>query len=261
MKQIKRLLPLALLFCLAGCFDIHEDIEVKSNGSGQLAVNMDMSQLLDMMQSYIGKDEMEKQIPSKKMDTTLLMKSLVDTSTSITAEKKALVRDGRIHMQLDMEQKIFKADMLFPFSNLGDLQKLYTSMNDGSLGTNDMFKGLASGRGQDSSMGAGGNNGMPDMNQFNAIYDFKFKDGLVSRKLNAAKLKEMQDNPQFSQMKDAVNMGIQVPYTLTIHLPRPVKKVDNALAVLSDDKRTVTVKYNLVEVFQHPEQFEYTIAY
>jgi hypothetical protein len=52
-----------------------------------------------------------------------------------------------------------------------------------------------------------------------------------------------------------------VPYTLTINLPRPVKKIDNALSKLSDDKKMVTIKYNLIEVFEHPEKFEYTIAY
>jgi hypothetical protein len=30
---------------------------------------------------------------------------------------------------------------------------------------------------------------------------------------------------------------------------------------LSEDKKTVTIKYNLVDVFETPEKFEYTIAY
>jgi len=50
-------------------------------------------------------------------------------------------------------------------------------------------------------------------------------------------------------------------YTTTITLPRPVKKVDNPLAKLSDDKKTVTIKFNLVDVFEKPEQFGYNIEY
>jgi hypothetical protein len=160
-------------------------------------------------------------------------------------------------MKLNMDEKIFKADTHFPFTSLGNLQKLYNSMNDGTLNTNSLLKGISSGN-QDSSAGSPQ---MPDLNQFNGIYDFSCKDGLLSRKLNAGKWKALQENPQFSQVKDAGNMGVEIPYTLTIVLPRPVKKIDNSLAVLSADKKTVTLKYNFTEVFDHPEKFEYTLVY
>jgi len=56
-------------------------------------------------------------------------------------------------------------------------------------------------------------------------------------------------------------MGISIPYTLTISIPRPVKKVDNELAKLFPDRKKIVIQYNLVEVFEHPEKFEYTIVY
>ena len=257
MKSIKRLIPLLILVFLVGCFEIQEDIDVKSNGSGQMTVNMDMSQLLEMMQNYLGKEEMEKQMPQKSMDTTILMKDLVDTSKTIPADKKALLRNGKLHMMLNMTDKVLKTDLHFPFNNLNDLQKIYMSLNDGTLNTTSLFKGITGGKGDS----ADNSNATPDMSQFNSIYDFQSKDGLISRKLNAERWKSFQDNPQFGQMKDVGNMGIEMPYTLTVKLPRPVKKVDNALAKLSDDKKTVTIKYNLTEVFQNPEKFEYTISY
>jgi hypothetical protein len=99
------------------------------------------------------------------------------------------------------------------------------------------------------------------MNQFNAIYDFQSHDGLLSRKLNADKWKALQQSPQYAQMKDASNMGISIPYTLTISVPRPVKKIDNTLAKLFPDRKKVIIQYNLIEVFEHPEKFEYTIVY
>ena len=57
-------------------------------------------------------------------------------------------------------------------------------------------------------------------------------------------------SPQFAQMKDAGSMGISIPYTLTISIPRPVKKVDNSLAKLFPDRKKVVIQYNLVEVFR-----------
>jgi hypothetical protein len=261
MKKLKYGLFLVSLFFLAGCIDIQEDITIKKDGSGQLTVNTDMSQLLEIMQTYIGKDEMDKQLPNKMMDTTIWMKDVMDTAKDVSPTKKALVQNASIHMQLNMDKKIFKFDMHFPFKNLNDLQKLYVSMNDGSLGTNNLFKGLASAKPMDVAAPDSSAGSMPDMNQFNAIYDFQAREGFISRKLNQQKWKDLQQDQQFSQMKDAANMGVQIPYTLTIHLPKPVKKIDNALAVLSEDKKTVTIKYNITEVFDQPQKFEYTITY
>lgn len=255
MKKIRYLLAVAATLLLAGCFEIQEQIDIQSNGSGELTVNTDMSQLLVAMQNYLGTEEMQKQMPlGKTLDTTVLMKDLMDSMKNATPESKALVQDGKLHMKLDMDQKVFKSDMHIPFSSQENLQKLYNSMNNQNLGFSQLFKGM-SGK-SDATDGD-----MPDMNQFNAIYDFKSHDGLISRKLNADKWKTLQQDPQFSQLKEAGNSGITIPYTLTINLPRPVKKVDNELAKLSADKKQVVIQYNLMEVFQHPEKFEYTIVY
>jgi hypothetical protein len=255
MKILNFILPLSLAFCFTGCLDIDENIEVKKDGSGELTMNMDMSQMVEMLQTYMGKDELAKK-GMDKMDTTIWMKDVVDTLSALSPEKKALLSPGSVYVKLNMDDKIFKTRMQFPFTSQANLQKLYGAMSDGSLGSTQLFKGLGPG-GQDGGQGGGGS---PDINQFNGIYDFTCRDGLMSKKLNADKWKALQDNPQLSMMKEAGKMG-EILYTATIKLPRPVKKVDNPLAKLSEDKRTVTLKYNLIDVFDHPEQFGYTIEY
>jgi hypothetical protein len=258
MKKLKFVFAVLFTFFLAGCFEINEDIDIKSDGSGVYSVHTDMSQLLQVMETYLGKEEMDKQMPSKNIDTTVMMKTLLDTAKNITAENKALVKDGYVHLKLNMEQKEFKSDIVIPFKSLSDLQKLYNSMNNQTLGFNQLFKGIA---GKPDTVSSGNDNGMPDMNQFNAIYDFQCHDGMMSRKLNAEKWKALQQSPEFAQMKEAGNAGITIPYTLTIVVPKPVKKVDNSLAKLFPDRKKVIIQYNLIEVFDHPEKFEYTIDY
>jgi hypothetical protein len=246
-----------MAFCFAGCLDIDEKTEIKSDGSGRYSMDMDMSQMVEMLQTYMGKDEMTKK-GMQKMDTTIYMKDLVDTLSSLSADKKALLRPGSIHIKLDVDAKVFTTHMSFPFNSQADLQKLINTVNDGSsLGATHLFKGMTPG-GQDDPSGGGAS---PDINQFNGIYDFTSKDGRMSKQLNADKFKKLQDDPQMAQIKQATQMGIEIGYTTNIILPRPVKKVDNALAKLSDDKKTVTMKYNLMEVFDHPEKFNYTIEY
>jgi hypothetical protein len=257
MNRLKYFFTAASMFFLAGCFEITEDIDVKADGKGVYSIHDDMSQLLQAMSSYLGKDEMDKQMPSRNVDTTVMMKSLLDTAKNISPENKALIKDGTVHLLLNIDKKEFKSDIVIPFKNLADLQKLINAMNNQSLGFSQFFKGMA-GK-PDSS--AGNDNGMPDMNQFNAIYDFVSHDGLISRKLNTERWKALQQSPQFAQMKEAGNMGISIPYTLNISVPRPIKKVDNELAKFFPDRKKVVIQYNLVEVFDHPEKFEYTIVY
>jgi hypothetical protein len=254
MKILKFILPLSLVFCLTGCLDIDENVDIKKDGSGQLSMDMDMSQMVEMLQQYVGKDELAKK-GMDKMDTTIFMKDIVDTLSSMSAEKKALLHPGSVHIQMNLDQKVFKTHMQFPFTSQDNLQKLYGAMSDGSLGTTQLFKGMTGG--QDQGMGGAS----PDINQFNGIYDFTCKDGVMSKKLNQAKFKALTEDPQLAQMKQAGQMGIEILYTTTIKFPRPIKNVDNSLAKLSEDKKTVTIKYNLIDVFDKPEQFGYNIEY
>jgi hypothetical protein len=253
MKFFKYLFPLSFVFLMAGCLDIDEKVDIKKDGSGQMAMDMDMSQMVEMLQTYMGKEELAKK-GMDKMDTTILMKDIVDTAKSLSPEKKAILRKGTVHIKMDLDQKVFKTHMQFPFTSYDQLQILYTAMSDGSLGNTNLLSGLG---GKDAT-GGGAN---PDINQFNGIYDFTCKDGAMSKKLNMDKWKSLTNDPQLSQMKQASQMGVEILYTTTITLPRPVKKVDNTLAKLSDDKKTVMIRYNLVDVFEHPEQFGYSIEY
>jgi hypothetical protein len=257
MKILKFILPLALAFGFAGCLDINEKIDMKKDGSGTLTMDMDMSQMVELLQTYMGKDELAKK-GLTKMDTTIYLKDVIDTASSISADKKALLRPGSVHIKLDMDAKVFTTHMRFPFSSQDNLQKLYAAMGDGSLGTAQLFKNLGGG---DDAGGGGAGAPSPDINQFNGIYDFSSRDGLMTKKVNADKWKALQNDPQLAQIKQASQMGMEINYTTTIVLPRPVKKIDNATAKLSDDKKTVTMKFNLIDAFDHPEQFGYTIEY
>jgi hypothetical protein len=251
MKFFKWILPAALAFSFAGCLDIDERLDVNKDGSGQLTMDIDMSQMIDIMQTYMGKDELEKK-GLHKMDTTILLKDVIDTSTALSEDKKAILRPGRVHIKLDMDAKVFTIHSMFPFTSQANLEKLYTLQNDGStLGNAKLFGAL----GGDSSGSPG------DINQFNSIFDFKCRDGLLSKKINKEKFDALKNDPQMAQIKQASQMGMEINYTSTLSLPRPVKKIDNPLLKLSDDKKTVTMKFNLIDVFEHPEQFEYSVEY
>ncbi|HVS96286.1 MAG TPA: hypothetical protein VHE54_07360 [Puia sp.] len=251
MKLFKWILSAVLALSFAGCLDIDERLDVNKDGTGQLAMDMDMSQMIDILQTYMGKDELEKK-GLHKMDTTILLKDVIDTSTKLSEDKKAILRPGRVHIRLDMDAKVFTVHSMFPFSSMANLEKLYALQNDGSTLANARLFGNIAG---DSSGGPG------DINQFNGLFDFKCRDGLLSKELNKEKFEALKNDPQMAQIKQATQMGMEINYTSTLSLPRPVKKIDNPLLKLSEDRKTVSMKFNLIDVFDHPEQFEYRVEY
>jgi hypothetical protein len=260
MRILKLLFVATTCVFFVSCLEINEEVEIKENGSGQISTTMDMGQLIDMMQA-MGGEEFEKK-KDEKIDSVINLKDIVDTAKNLTPDQKALLRDGKVRINMDMANKEFKINMLYPFNNMEKLQKLTTELGNGGLGFANIMKGAMGGNKEQPGMDQPSpSSDEPDMDQLLGIFDFNYSNGLIKKSVNPEKLKKLQDNPKMSEMKQASEMGIEVLYTVTYKLPRPAKKVDNAKAKLSDDKKTVTLRGNLMEIFTAPEQFAFTIEY
>ncbi len=255
----KRWLP--AIFCtlfLLGCAEINEEIVLNENGTGTYVTKTDMSQLIEMMQSF-GGDEMNKEGLDKVIDTVLSMKSFTDTSSNMSAEQKQLMSRGKMRLQMNMKEKIFKIDTDFPFSSYNDLQLLLAGAGGMSNLSGAMKKIF--------DKGATENTNQPDspidpgLDQISSIFDVVVKNGSISKKVNQEKFKLLMEKPEMTQMGQLTGAGIEILTSTVIKLPRPVINADNILLKLSDDKKTVTLKYNMLELFESPDKFSYTITY
>jgi hypothetical protein len=167
------------------------------------------------------------------------------------------MKDGKMKMQMNIKEKIFKMDMSFPYKNLNNLQQLMSGKAGGGTGMASALKSVFGKKdGEDASAPKS-----PDMGDIAGIYDVTIKNGLIEKKVNAVKYKEFMDRPEMAQVKQLTSSGMEVLYTTTIKLPRAAKKADNPMIKLSDDKKTVTMKYNLLELLDNPEKFAYSIQY
>ncbi|MFM9909291.1 MAG: hypothetical protein ACKVOW_08080 [Chitinophagaceae bacterium] len=255
----KRWLP--AIFCtlfLLGCAEINEEIVLNENGTGTYVTKTDLSQMIEMMQSF-GGDEMNKEGLDKVIDTVLSMKSFADTSSNMSAEQKQLMSRGKMRLQMNMKEKIFKIDTDFPFSSYNDLQLLLAGAGGMSNLSGAMKKIF--------DKGATENTNLPDspidpgLDQISSIFDVVVKNGSISKKVNQEKFKVLMEKPEMAQMGQLTGAGIEILTSTVIKLPRPVINADNILLKLSDDKKTVTLKYNMLELFESPDKFSYTITY
>jgi hypothetical protein len=245
----------------ASCLEINEEVEIKQDGSGQLSTSMDMGQLIDMMQA-MGGEEFDKK-KDEKIDSIIFLKNMVDTASNLTPKQKELMRDGKVHIKMNMAEKEFKIDMNYPFNSLERLQQLNAAVSDGGLGLGNIMKGAMGGGdkqqpGLDQPSNSSENN---ELDQLMGIFDYNVSNGLIKKTVNPEKLAKLKANPKMAEMQQGSEMGIEVLYNVTYKLPRAAKKVDNPKAKLSDDKKTVTLRNNLMEIFTKPEQFAFTIEY
>jgi hypothetical protein len=258
MKNIRILLFFLLPLAFASCMDTREELEIKSNGSGTLVMKTDLSKMLELVKSFPASDSnLEKNGLDKAMDTVMLMKDYVDTASGIPASQKELLRNGKVHVVMNVKDNIGKFDMSFPFTSTDKLQQLYASLNNSSGGLTSLFGGATKGlpHGPDDQAG---DKSMP---QITAVYDITVKNGLYSRKVNKERYDEFKQSVNLDQLNGVSSMFGDMNYTLSVKLPNPVKRVSNSKAVISNDKKTVTLTTELMQTFQHPELLSLDIEY
>lgn len=261
MRFLKYLLILVCCLATYGCYEVNEEIAINDDGSGIYVTKMDMGQLLEMMQTFAGEEKMAEGGMDRVIDTVINFNHVIDSAKQMTAEQKQLMKDGKMRMQLNMKEKLFKIDMNIPYKDFGSLQKLLSGAGAGGGAISEAMREMFNKNEpkNDSTMQTG--DWTPDVGDFTNFYDVTVSKGMISKKVNADKFKELMAKPEMAQMDQLTNSGMEILYTTSIRLPRAVKKSDNALFKLSDDKKTITMKYNMLEMMKTPEKFNYTIEY
>ena len=250
---------LALFVCLflVSCYEVNEEILIKENGSGHYATRIDMSGLLAMMQTFTTEADLEKEGFDRPIDTLIMLSSMIDSVEKISPDEKAIMKTGKMHMIMNLTEKKFTAEMDFDFHNNHELELLLGGMGNGGFG--DALKTVfKNDKPAESQLDAPKDF---DIDQFSNIYEVKVQKGSISKKIDRVKLDSIMQNPEMAQLNQMGATGMEILYTTTIVLPRPLKKVSNSAIKVSDDKKRLTIKNNLMDVFEKPEVFEYKIEY
>jgi hypothetical protein len=255
MKKYKLFLTALIALCFTACIQINEEVELKEDGSGKLTVKTDMGKLFEMLKSFATEEDLQKEGIDKAMDTTINMKDLVDTASNITPENKALLRNGVMHLNMNVKENLFKLDMNYPFKNISDGNKLYAAINqNGMMG--DVLKGLNPNA--KSETGASDNNGIE---KIGTMYDVVMTNGKYSRTLNKPRYDSLVNDPKIQESKGMLSMMGDMQMNLVVKLPRAAKSVTNPKATLSADKKTVTLLNDLVVALDSPKNLEIIIQY
>ncbi len=259
MKKILSFLLASVTLVLAGYFETTEDVTINANGSGTYIVDMDMSGLFSILEMMKDADttataNLQKSL-GRDIDSVINMRDYTDTAKNISPEYKALMRNAKLHMLIKEKDQQLKMKMTFPFSKIDDIGKLAKLSRSGE-GTNIIGKALQS---NTNTPAFGG--GQADMSDLSNYYSLTYKNGLIERKINPEKVKELTASAAGSEKNEMMDMMASVKMNTVIHLPRAAKRVQGEKAKLSADKKTITVNNTAADLFGSAKAFDFRIEY
>ncbi|MBK9402658.1 MAG: hypothetical protein IPN36_18000 [Bacteroidetes bacterium] len=264
MKKLRLLIVCSTLLFFTSCFDTIEEFTINEDGSGEYSMKMDMFRMIEMMSEMGGKDNLSKNKDYNEVkDSSFLFKDFINEAENLTAEEKALFHDGRFNMHMNMKEKEMFVNYAFPFKSRGDLSKIYSSGPKALEAIGRKIK--PEGEGDAAAEKGSQNTMMPKPGATNdafkggEFFDLTHDKGVFSKKAKVAAIKEYAAKD--STLKQMMPM-LGSAYSITIvHLPRPAKKVDHPYAKLSEDKKTVTLKFPISDYFERPEVMDFKIEY
>lgn len=248
MRSFYQFLVVSMLFWVTSC-TVTENIYVNTDGSGKFNVDLDGSGLITMMP----KDSLMGQ---KNLDSTFTFKQIMaenrDSIAKLSLEEQELLKkleNFNVRMQMNKEQKQFLFSLHTDFKNVSDLQDAMVAVNAISALQNKGFKSAEFGSGL-LQEGIANNN---------STLVYTLKGNIFSRIATSNKNATKNADNEATEMNKMIFASSN--YILKYHFEKPVKKVSNASALFSEDRKTITIQYPFSEYMDHPEKMNIVVEF
>lgn len=258
MKKTLFLLLVGVSLLFTACFETETETSINADGSGTLTMVIDMGKMFDLIEA-MGKDSINKTDDEPPQDSVFYFKDQAseiekDLGRSLTNEEKTLLEKSTGRLQLNVKEKMMKLSLRSEFTKLSQLtflekmQKKVVDKLPGRDGTendeeNEKIMQLAS-------------------KPADAL-SFSVKDGLIENSFDKSKYQlSAEDEAMAAEISQLGMMFGEMPVKFIYRLPRPVKEVTTSAEYeLAEDKRTVIITYDFLEIFKKPEVQAYKIEY
>lgn len=252
-KRMKKLLGLLGVGCtlvLLSC-ETTKEISINQDGSGKMVTTTDMSSLIGIAKMS-GKD-MEKE--DKSIDTTISLDKMVDSIQDLTAEEKALVKQGMLGLNVNMKDEKLITRLEFPFATTTQISKL------DAVSAKVMQQAM-----QKQAMEGG--EGAPPIPEdempkgtMDDYFTTTYEKGLIEKKHIPEKYATVGDDKAMQALKEMAGQGMPMNTTLIYNLPKPAKKAEGKNVKLSEDKKKVTITNSVDDFFEDITKLEFKIEY
>jgi len=243
MRKLYTLVFFLVLICFTSCVDVVEHYDFKADGSCRVAYTFDMGKAVSVLMNLMSDSLKATPQFAAVKDTTLNFYSALPDSTQqkMTLAQTNLAKSSNLSVQMNLPKNVMKVSVSHQAKNAADLQ--YYLRNISLIASQSNLKPVKG----------------SDMKDFNAqellsgqdyyTYDVtphKFYRIIDKAKFNAFMKKTAAT---FSMAKA---MLIDMPYKVVLNFASPVKKVNNPKAIVSADRKHVTLVTNMDEIIKNP---------
>ena len=245
MRKLYTSVIILTLFCLSSCVDIEEHYDFKPDGSCKVAYNFDMGKAVSVLMNLMSDSVKATPQFGVVKDTTLNFYSALPDSTQqkMTLEEVNLARSSNLSVKMNLQKSIMKISIYHDAKDAADLQ--YYLRNIAKIESHSDLKGMTN-----------KNKNTKDFDARQLIsgqdyYTYEVTPHKFYRIIDKAKFNAFLKKTQ-STFAMAKAMLIDMPYKVILNFAKPVKKLNNPKAVLSADRKRVTLQTNMDEIIKDP---------
>ncbi len=257
MKKIYILSLILISLFFTSC-EIKEEITINKDGSGEVYYGYDLSKLIEEFDN----DSKPKKEPKKPLDTIIDFNQLInnpkfkDSIASLTPEKKEMLeslKNMKMKMVMDEAAKKMEFGFGFAFKDIDSLKNMFDKIQKAQQFSSNknqtkmvkdkpIYQGLSG---------------------TNQTLSYHYNGKVFKR---TAKLKKTRTEEEQKKLDKDVKENDKIDalfnklkYTIVLHFPKKIKKVNAKNAVFSKDKKTVTITYGLDTYLKNPEMLNLTV--
>lgn len=245
MKKLYVPIIFLALLCFSSCVDIEEHYDFKSDGSCNVAYGFDMSKAVSVLVNLVS--DSLKQTPQFSLvkDTTLNFYNAMPDSTQqkMNAAEIELAKSSDLTVNMNLKKSIMKVAINHKAKDAADLK--YYLQNVSKIALNSQISALSTGQNNSKTLDA------KQMVAGQDYYSYEITPHRFYRIVDKIKFNAFLKKTKSTFMM-AKAMLIDMPYKVVLNFAKPIKKLNNPRAVLSADRRSITLVTNMDEVIKNP---------
>ncbi|RVU00891.1 hypothetical protein EOD41_09660 [Mucilaginibacter limnophilus] len=245
---MRRFVPVIIVLMLLGlssCVDIEERYTFRADGSCRVVYGFDMSRAVSVLKNLMTDSVQATPEFSITKDTSLNFYSAIPDSIqrNMSAEDVQLAKTSDLSVKMDLRKSLMKVNVSHVAKNAADLE--YYLKNISKISMNSQLSAIAKNPTKKGDIDSQSLMAGQDYYTYE-ITPTRFRRIVDKVKFNAF-LKKTQ-----STLIMAKAMLIDMPYKVVLNFAKPVKKVNNSKAVLSADRKSVTLITDMDEIIKNP---------
>jgi len=245
MKKFYYPLLFFVLLCFSSCVDIEERYDFKSDGSCNVVYGFDMGSAVSVLMNLMTDSVKETPQFSLVKDTTLNFYTALPDSIQqkMTFEEVNMAKSSNLSIKMNLKKSIMKISINHLAKNSADLEYYLKHLSKISMNSqlSQVAKSNKNAAGFDAQQLVAGED----------YYSYEITPHRFYRIIDKAKFNTFLKKTQ-STFAMAKAMLIDMPYKVVLNFAKPVKKVNNPKAILSADRKRVTLVTNMDDVIKNP---------